>query len=49
LEGRGEVSGSLRQSLRAKGYLDLFCYSREQVQGDWFPPEPGREPRAEKP
>lgn len=36
----GELSLSLRQTLRVKSYLDLFSYTPEQILGDWFPPEP---------
>jgi Domain of unknown function DUF29 len=44
---RGELSRSLRQSLKAKTYLDLFGYSEEQVLGDWFPSEPEQPKRGE--
>jgi hypothetical protein len=42
LAERGELSRSLRQSLKAKTYLDLFGYREDQILGDWFPPEPER-------
>ena len=40
LKARGELSRSLQQVLARKGPVDLFRYSREQILGDWFPPEP---------
>jgi hypothetical protein len=40
MEARDELTRSLRQTLKAKKYLDLFSYTPEQILGDWFPPEP---------
>jgi hypothetical protein len=35
--------------LKAKSYLELFPYTPVQILDDWFPPEPGAPPGAEKP
>lgn len=40
MDARGELTRSLRQTLRTKKYLDVFAYTPEQILGDWFPPEP---------
>lgn len=44
LADRGELSGELRRELQARSSLDVFSYTSEQILGDWFPPEAGREP-----
>jgi hypothetical protein len=44
LRGRGEINPSLEQALKSQSYPDLFAYSRDQVLGDWFPPDsPGQD------
>ncbi len=49
LEHRGEVDSTLAVMLKAKSYLELFPYTPVQILDDWFPPEPGALPGAEKP
>ena len=43
LAEREELDTALEQQLRTRSYLDVFCYTPEQICGDWFPPEPPRE------
>jgi hypothetical protein len=40
LTRRGEVPGQLGTALKTKSYLDLITYTKDQILGDWFPPEP---------
>jgi hypothetical protein len=40
LERRGELLVSLETAVKTTAYPDLFPYTRDQILGDWFPPEP---------
>ena len=39
LERRGELGSPLAEMLKAKSYLELFAYTKDQIVGDWFPPD----------